>query len=162
MPPWWSLLRLLYRHPIIISFESIHCSSYEDQWPVSFIKWHPIFEWLAAVINSLFPKRYYGDRKCVILQHITMVDIFSIYIEITLRWIPHDFTDDRSTLVKVILGITMEWMPENLIDGKPTQATSHLLNQCWTRSLMLLSITRPRFVKPAAYLTYLNEITIRI
>ena len=31
-----------------------------------------------------------------------MIDTLSISIEITLSWIQHDFTDDKSTLVQVL------------------------------------------------------------
>ena len=53
--------------------------------------------------------------------------------EIALRWMPHNHTNDKSTLVKV-----MAWC---------RQATSHCLNQCWLRSLMPHSIIRPQWVQ---------------
>ena len=43
--------------------------------------------------DSLYPDRYDGDFKCVILQHILMIDISSISSEIALGWIRKDFTD---------------------------------------------------------------------
>ena len=46
-----------------------------------------------------------------------------------LRWMPHDLTDDESTLIQVTA-----WC---------RQATSHYLNQCWPRSPMPYGVTRP-------------------
>ena len=50
-------------------------------------------------INSLTPKKYGGNFQCIILQHILMTAILSISSKIALGYIPHDFTDDKSTLV---------------------------------------------------------------
>ena len=41
--------------------------------------------------------------KCVILHHILMIGILSISSEIALWSIPQDFTDDKSTLVQVMV-----------------------------------------------------------
>ena len=49
-----------------------------------------------------------------------------------LRWMPRDFTDDKSILVQV-----MAWCH---------QSTSHYLSQCWFRSLSPYGITRPQWV----------------
>ena len=48
-------------------------------------------------------------------------------------WMPQNHTKSKFTLVQV-----MAWC---------CQATSHFLNQCWTRSLMPYGITRPQWVK---------------
>ena len=32
-----------------------------------------------------------------------MIDIFSISSEIVLKWIPENFTDDKSTLVQIMI-----------------------------------------------------------
>ena len=40
-------------------------------------------------------------EKCAILQHIQIINILNISCEITLRWIPQNFTD-KSTLAKVM------------------------------------------------------------
>ena len=82
------------------------------------------------VINSLYPERC--NFKCVILQHMQMIDIVSISRSTVLRWIPKDFTDDKSTLVQV-----MAWCH---------QATSHHLSQCWPRSMSPYGISRPQRV----------------
>ena len=47
--------------------------------------------------------------------------ILSIQVNFTLKWIPADLIDDKSTLVKV-----MAWC---------RQAPSHYLSQCWLRSM---------------------------
>ena len=50
-------------------------------------------------MNSLFPERYDGNSKCVILQHILMFGILRTSSEFALRWIPRDLTDGKSTYV---------------------------------------------------------------
>ena len=44
-----------------------------------------------------------------------MTDIFSICNEIALRWIPQDFTDDRSIRVQVMASIALENFVQNKI-----------------------------------------------
>ena len=68
----------------------------------------------------------------VIFKLTSMVDILSTWCEIALRWIPQDFTDDKSTLVHV-----MAWC---------LQAPSHFLDQCWPRSVSPYGIARPQYV----------------
>ena len=46
-----------------------------------------------------------------------------------LRWMPQDFTDDKSTLVQV-----MAWC---------RQAISHYMSQCWLRSMSPHGVIRP-------------------
>ena len=46
-----------------------------------------------------------------------MLDILKISGQINIRWIPYDFSDDKSTLVQI-----MAWC---------CQPTSHYLNPCW-------------------------------
>ena len=58
---------------------------------------------------------------------------WGISYEITLRWMPLDLTDDKSTLVPV-----MAWC---------RQATSHCLSQWWPRSMSPNGVTRPQWVK---------------
>ena len=58
-----------------------------------------------------------------------MTDGWGISCKIAHRWMPLDFTDDKSTLVQVVA-----WC---------RQATSHYLNQCWPRSPTPYGITRP-------------------
>ena len=52
-----------------------------------------------------------------------------------LRWIPQDLTDEKSTLVQVMV---WSWCH---------QATSHYPSQCWHSSVSLYGITRPQWVK---------------
>ena len=58
---------------------------------------------------------------------------WGISYEISLRWIPLDLTDDKSTLAQV-----MAWCH---------QATNHYLSQCWPRSMLPNGVTRPQWVK---------------
>ena len=58
---------------------------------------------------------------------------WGISCKITLRWMPLDLTDDKSTLVQV-----MAWC---------RQATSHYLSQCWPRFMSPCGVSRPQWVK---------------
>ena len=64
---------------------------------------------------------------------ISMINIWSIFCEIAIRWMPQHLTDHFSTLVQV-----MAWC---------RQATSHYLGQCWPRSMLPYCVTRPQWVK---------------
>ena len=55
---------------------------------------------------------------------MSRVDILSISYEIALKWMPQDFTDDKSTM-----------------------ASSHYLGQCWPRSISPFDGARPQWVK---------------
>ena len=70
-----------------------------------------------------------------------MNDGWGISYEIALKWMPQDFTDDKSTLAQV-----MAWCH---------QVTSHYLRQCWPRSLSPYGVTRPQWVNSST----LNKIT---
>ena len=59
------------------------------------------------------------------------------------RWMPLDFTDDKSTLVQV-----MAWC---------RQATSHYLSQCWPRFMSPYGVTRPQWVKMAVTEMYIRN-----
>ena len=61
-----------------------------------------------------------------------MIDGWGISCKITLRWMPLDLTDDKSTLVQV-----MAWC---------LTAPSRYLSQCWLRYMPSYSITRPQWV----------------
>ena len=70
-----------------------------------------------------------------------MIGGWGIFCEIALRWMPLDFTDNKSTLVQV-----MAWS---------RKATSHYLSQCWPRSLLPYGVTRPQWFDSLVYsLTY--------
>ena len=41
-------------------------------------------------------------HHCYMKHHILMINILSISSETALKWIPQDFTDDKSALVQVM------------------------------------------------------------
>ena len=61
------------------------------------------------------------------------IGIFRSSHDNALWWMPHDLTDDKSTLVQV-----MAWC---------RQATSHYLSQCWFSPLSPYGVARPQWVK---------------
>ena len=71
------------------------------------------------------------------------IDGRGISCEIALIWMSLDFTDDQSTLVKV-----MAWC---------RQATSHYLSQCWPNSLSPYDVTRPQWVN-TVHAEFIKEI----
>ena len=79
-------------------------------------------EWYGAAsrVNSLAPGKFARNFRQVIFKQILVTDGWGISCEIALIWKSLGFTDDQSTLVQV-----MAWC---------CQATSHYLNQCWSRS----------------------------
>ena len=82
--------------------------------------------------NSLAPGRFQINFRKVIFKLTSVNDGWGISYEISLRWMPLDLIDDKSTLVQV-----MAWC---------RQATSHYLNQCWPRSPTPYGVTRPQRV----------------
>ena len=87
----------------------------------------------SSSINSLSPGRSECDSKDVIFDLVLLIGIFRSSHFNALWWMPHDLTDDLSTLVQV-----MAWC---------RQATSHYLSQCWLSSLSPYGIARPQWVK---------------
>ena len=83
-------------------------------------------------VNSLAPGRFEQKLRKVISRLISMTNGWGISCKITLRWIPLDLTDDKSTLVQV-----MAWC---------RQASSHYLSQCWPRFMSPYGVTRPQWV----------------
>ena len=83
--------------------------------------------------NSLAPGRSECYSKNVIFILVLLIGIFRSSHDNTLRWMPEDLTDDKSTLVLV-----MAWC---------RQATSHYLSQCWLSSLSPYGVARPQWVK---------------
>ena len=59
--------------------------------------------------------------KLVICKLLSRLDILSIFCRIALRWMPQDLIDDKLTLVQFVAWCRL--------------ATSHYLNQCWSRSV---------------------------
>ena len=85
------------------------------------------------LINSLAPGRSGCNFKSVIFNLILLIGILRSSNDNALRWMPQDFTDDKSILVQV-----MAWC---------RQATSHYLSQCWPRSMSPHGVIRPQWVK---------------
>ena len=83
-------------------------------------------------VNTLAPGKFEWNFIYIIFKQILVIDGWAISCEITLIWMPLDFTDDQSTLVQV-----MAWC---------RQATSHYLSQCWPISLLPHGVTRPQWV----------------
>ena len=88
-------------------------------------------------LNSLPPGGFHYSLKLVNVKLISTINIWSIFCEIAIRWMPQYLTDHLSTLVQV-----MAWC---------RQATSHYLRQCWSRSLSPYNVTRPQWVKSLIY-----------
>ena len=83
-------------------------------------------------VNSLAPGGFDYSLKLVNFKIISTINIWSIFCEIAIRWMPQYLTDHWSTLVQV-----MAWC---------RQTTSHYLSQCWSRSLSTYDVTRPQWV----------------
>ena len=83
-------------------------------------------------LNSSALGRFQFNFRWVIFKLILVNGGWGISYEIALRCMPLDLTDDKSTLVQV-----MAWCH---------QATSHYLSQCWPRSVLPNSVTRPQWV----------------
>ena len=86
-----------------------------------------------VLLNSSAPERFHFNFRQVVFKLTLVNGGWGISYKIVLRWMPLDLTDDKSTLVQV-----MAWC---------RQATSHYLSQCWPRSLLPDSVTRPQWVK---------------
>ena len=89
----------------------------------------PLWISYCITINSLSPGRFGCDFKNTIFYLALLISIFRSPCDNTLRWMPCDFTGDKSKLVQV-----MAWW---------RQATSHYLSQCWPRSILSYGVTRP-------------------
>ena len=70
--------------------------------------------------------------KDVVNSNTCPIKFMSTY-EIVFRWMPLNTFDDKTTLVQL-----MVWC---------NQVPSHYLNQCWPRSMLPYSITRPQLIK---------------
>ena len=85
------------------------------------------------LLNSLAPGAFDYSLKLINFKPISTIIILIIFCEIIIRWMPHDLTDDKSTLVQV-----MAWCH---------QATSHYLSLCWPRPMSPYGVSRPQWVK---------------
>ena len=65
-------------------------------------------------------------------KHMLQIKFLSTF-EIALRWMPNNTLEDKSILDQVIA-----WC---------SQAISHYLSQCWSRSMLSHGVTRPQRVK---------------
>ena len=79
-------------------------------------------------INSLAPGKSGCDFKNSIFNFVSLTGICRTSYANTLRWMPRDLSNGKSTLVQVM-------------------ATSHYLSQCWPRSMSPNGIIRPQWVK---------------
>ena len=93
--------------------------------PITMGVWHHHF-------NSPAPGRSECDFKNLIFNLVLLIVIFRCSHDNALRWMPQDLTDDKSTLVQV-----MVWC---------CQATSHYLSQCWVSSLSPYGVAKPQWV----------------
>ena len=84
-------------------------------------------------VNSLATGRSEYYSKNVIFNFVLLIGIFRSSYDNAFRWMPHDLTDDKSTLVQV-----MAWC---------RQASSYYLSQCWLSSLSPYGVARPQWVK---------------
>ena len=64
-------------------------------------------------------------------------------VNIAIRWMPHDLTEHKSTLVQV-----MAWC---------RKATSHYLSQCWPRPMSPYGVSRPQWVVSSDLLLFMYE-----
>ena len=94
---------------------------------------------ISAIMNRVI-KRFY----CMIFKLIIQNSSLGTHCEIAYRWMPHNLTNEKPTLVQV-----MAWCH---------QATSHYLSQCWPRSMSPYDITRLHWVKMLAYDRLLSTI----
>ena len=133
---------------IVILYKLASCTHKRKGWQ-QFTKYitNSTINWMCIYINSLAPGRCRCNLKLVIFT--SRVDILSISYEIALRWMPQNFTDDKSILVEV-----MAWCH---------QATSHYLGQCWPRSISPNYVAKPQWVNGIMFLdsnNYLLEAQI--
>ena len=120
---------------ILANYHDYHWTIDQDKFwsmpwklPAIFISRHLLVltHWPLENWNEILGTRY------LIFQIISVTDGWGISCELVLRWMSLDLTDDKSTLVQVIV-----WC---------RQATSHYLSQYWPRSLSPYGITRPQWV----------------
>ena len=123
--------KMLFKYKYIFGLISFYDNSLCHQFYNSmYINATNIFSLKA--LNSLAPERRDCNLESVIFKLIWKIAILSSFCEISLRWMPPDLTDDKSTL-----GQVMAWC---------RQATSHYLNQCWQSSVMPYVVTKPQWV----------------
>ena len=82
--------------------------------------------------TQLSTERSGCDFKNTIFNLLLWSGIFRSSHDNTLRWMPRDFTDNKSTLVQV-----MAWCHQTI---------TQYLSQCWPRSLTTYGVTGPQWV----------------
>ena len=105
------------------------CLSYRE-WPVGNKPLHESM--ITNFFNSLAPGIFELNFRKVIFKLILVIDGWSFYHEIAIRWLPLNITDDKSTLAQV-----MVWW---------RQAASHYRSHCWPRSMSPYGVTGPQWV----------------
>ena len=81
-------------------------------------------------INSLASRGFGCNFKNLIFKLASLIGTFRASFYEVLRWMIQDLTDDKSTLVQV-----MVWCH---------QATSHYLSQWWPKSMLFYGVIRPQ------------------
>ena len=91
-----------------------------------------------GITRSQWATDPYGTSNStnIYILELTQWPLGDVAVEIALRPVPHNLTNDKSTLVWT--GQVMAWFH---------QATSHYLSQCWPRSMSPYGVTRPQWVK---------------
>ena len=95
-------------------------------------------------LNSLAPGTCGSNFNSMMFKLIIEKRNFSTPCKIALRWMSQNLTNEKSTLVQV-----MVWC---------RQATSHYLSQCWPRSMLQYGVTRPQWVNSSPLsATYMHQ-----
>ena len=101
---------------------------------------------LASGVNSLVPGRCGNNLKCrLISEQMLRIKLMCIYCEIVRKWMPQNILNDKSTFDHV-----MAWC---------RQATSHYVNQWWSKFMTPYAVTRPQCVKTVMIRTHPNKET---
>ena len=91
------------------------------------------FSYMYRTIDSLSTGRCGNNFKTIIFKGIMQNNTLGTHCEIALRWMSHNLTNEKSTLVQV-----MAWCQ---------QAPIYYLSQWWPRTMPPYGITRPQWVK---------------
>ena len=103
-----------------------------------------LLHFFLLIYSIMFPGRFQCTCRYVIFK---LIDCWDISCEIALRWLSLDFTDGKSTWVRV-----MAWC---------RQAASHYLSQSWPCSMLPYDITNPQCVNSVFILNISGQIWIQ-
>ena len=118
----------MYWTGVIVQMSCVSCQIW-----VSYLTGEQWFHNLEKLgVNSLASGRPGCHFKTAIFNLVLLIGILTSSKDDTLRWMPRNLMDNKSTLVQV-----MAWC---------RQTTSHYLSQCWPRSLPIYGVTRPQWV----------------